>query len=230
MSIAKKHNIWVIEDNAQSLGSDFIDSKGNKLKTGTIGHIGCNSFFPSKNLGCFGDGGAVCTNDNSLAEKIRMIANHGQKIKYHHSIIGCNSRLDTIQAAVLNVKLKYLDRYIELRKQVASQYYSLLSECSNMELPFQAAYSNHSFNQFTLKVKNLKRDTLRNYLNELGIPTMIYYPIPLNKQEAFKTLMPENLQLPSSNELCESVLSIPIHTELTNEEIEYISGKIKQFE
>ena len=214
MELAQKHGLFVIEDNAQALGAEYTFSNGKSQKTGTIGHIGCNSFFPTKNLGCFGDGGAITTNDTALAEKCRMIAAHGQKKKYYHEIIGCNSRLDTLQAAVLNVKLRYLDEYIAARRKAAAYYSSRLRE-NGFTLPQKATYARHAFNQFTLTVHDGKRDALQAFLKEKGIPSIIYYPLPLYRQPAFESFVPKGFQLPNTEMLCNSVLSIPMHTELT---------------
>jgi dTDP-4-amino-4,6-dideoxygalactose transaminase len=228
MELAGKHGLYVIEDNAQSLGAECRYNHGNR-KAGTIGHIGTYSFFPTKNLGCFGDGGALSTNDAGIAEKIRMIASHGQRKKYFHEIIGCNSRLDTLQAAVLDVKLKYLNVYIASRQKAAALYDRLLEGLEGIGLPFRAQYGNHTFNQYTLKVQNGKRDQLQKFLKEKGVPSVIYYPLPLCKQPAFESWVPENFTLPVTEELCGSVLSIPMHTELTPE-IQYtISECIKSF-
>ena len=229
MQIAQKHRLWIIEDNAQSLGAEYTFSDGNTKQTGTIGHIGCTSFFPTKNLGCFGDGGALFTNDDELAEKIRMIANHGQKIKYHHSIVGCNSRLDTIQAAILNIKLDHLHEHLKARQKASSFYDEALENWEIGNIPFRLDKNNHTFNQYTLTVKDGKRDELKTFLAGKGIPTMIYYPIPLYKQDAFKTYVPENFNLPNTEQLCRSVLSIPIHTEMTKDILSRITDAMKSF-
>jgi dTDP-4-amino-4,6-dideoxygalactose transaminase len=223
MKLAEEHHLSVIEDNAQSLGADYTFADGHSQKTGTIGHIGCTSFFPTKNLGCMGDGGAVMTNDPDLATKIRMIASHGQKKKYYHEIVGCNSRLDTIQAAILNVKLPYLGQYIEARKCAAACYTNKLREIRFGTLPGSLPASPSSWNQYTLKIKDGLRDSLKEYLSQNGIPSMIYYPLPLYKQNAFSTYVPAGFSLPVTEELCKSVLSLPLHTEMTNSGIEYIA-------
>jgi dTDP-4-amino-4,6-dideoxygalactose transaminase len=229
MKLAKKHHLFVIEDNAQSLGATYIFSDGTTRMAGTIGHIGCTSFFPTKNLGCMGDGGALMTNDSILAEKIRMIANHGQQKKYHHKLVGCNSRLDTIQAAVLNVKLPYLDSYLQARKSVANFYLDRLKTCEFITLPGSLTMAPSTYNQFTLKVKNGLRDGLHEYLSSKGIPSMIYYPMPLYQQEAFCNYVPSGFSLPATENLCKSVLSLPIHTEMTEEQLEYITDTILRF-
>tara|TARA_B100001094_G_C18108831_1_gene759941 strand:- start:203 stop:1330 length:1128 start_codon:yes stop_codon:yes gene_type:complete len=225
--LSDKYNLFVIEDNAQSLGADFIFKDGKRQKLGTIGHIGCTSFFPSKNLGCFGDGGAIMTNNKELAVKLKTISNHGQSKKYHHDIIGCNSRLDSIQAAVLNVKLKYLDLYNQKRNKSAIFYNNQLKKIKEISIPNEVNYSTHVYHQYTLKIKQGKRDMLKLYLNEKNIQTMIYYPIPLHKQRAFK--FGNNFSLPISEKLCKEVISLPMHTELDNSSQEYIIKSIKSF-
>lgn len=229
LSLADKYSLFVIEDNAQSLGADFIFKDGKRQKLGTIGHIGCTSFFPSKNLGCYGDGGAIMTNNEELAEKLKTITNHGQSKKYHHDIIGCNSRLDSIQAAVLNVKLKYLDFYNQKRYKSAIFYNKELKKIKEIDIPNRVNYSTHVYHQYTLKVKHGKRDMLKLYLNEKNIQTMIYYPIPIHKQRAFKFYVGNNISLPISEKLCEEVISLPMHTELDDSLQEYIIKSIKSF-
>jgi len=229
LEIAKEHNLFVIEDNAQAVGATYRFSNGIEMKTGTMGHIGTTSFFPSKNLGCFGDGGALMTRDSFLASKIQMIANHGQIKKYHHEVTGVNSRLDTIQAAVLDIKLKYLGEYIASRNTMASFYDDAFSGMQELEVPLRASYSDHVFHQYTLKVKNGQRDNLKAYLGDLGIPTMVYYPIPLYMQNAFKKYVPLGFRLSITEELCQSVLSLPIHTEGNYDEMRYISDSVKGF-
>lgn len=229
MQLAQQHNLFIIEDNAQALGAEYTFSDRTSYKTGAIGHIGCNSFFPTKNLGCFGDGGAITTNDAALAEKCRMIATHGQKKKYHHSVIGCNSRLDTLQAAVLNVKLKYLDDFLSNRIKAAEYYYASLSGIKGIILPPKTKYAKHTFNQFTLKIENGKRDELQAYLKKNGIPSIIYYPLPLYKQEAFANYWKNDKGLENTETLCNSVLSIPMHTELNTEIQDRIIKSIRNF-
>lgn len=231
MEIAAKHNLYVVEDNAQAIGAQWrgvLDGVENP-KSGTIGDIGCTSFFPSKNLGCFGDGGAMFTNDASLAERLHCIANHGQKVKYHHSIIGCNSRLDTLQAAVLDVKLKYLDGYISSRQSAADYYLQELADVEGIELPVTADYTTHVYHQFTLKVRDGKRDSLKEFLAKRDIPSMIYYPLPLHHQEAYKDMAVIVGGLENSVELSGRVLSLPMHTELTEDQLHYICKAIKAF-
>ncbi len=240
MEIARKHNLYVVEDNAQAIGARWkweINGVENP-QSGTIGDIGCTSFFPSKNLGCFGDGGAMFTNNADLAEKLYCIANHGQKVKYHHSMIGCNSRLDTLQAAVLDVKLKYLDEYIASRQSAAEYYINELSAVEGIELPVTADYTTHVYHQFTIKVADGKRDALKDFLAKREIPSMIYYPLPLQRQEAFipiakvaggaAALEGEN-KLEVATKLSRRVLSLPMHTELSEEQLHYICKGIKAF-
>lgn len=229
VEFAKKHNLFVIEDNAQAIGSDYTFSDGTVRKTGTIGDIGCTSFFPSKNLGCYGDGGALMTNDDELALKIRMIANHGQEKKYHHKVLGCNSRLDTLQAAVLKVKLKHLDEYSAARNKMADYYDENLAGISEIQTPKRAENSNHVFHQYTLRIKNGKRDELQKYLAEKNIPSMVYYPLPLYKQEAFLQYVKEGFSLPVTEQLCAEVISLPVHTEFDEEVLNVIVTEIKNF-
>lgn len=229
LAFAQKHNLFIIEDTAQAIGSDYTFSNGTIRKSGTIGHIGCTSFFPSKNLGCYGDGGALMTNDDELALKIRMIANHGQEKKYHHKVLGCNSRLDTIQAAILKVKLKYLDEYSTARNKMADYYDENLANISGLQIPHRASNSTHVFHQYTLRVKNGKRDELQKYLAEKNIPSMIYYPLPLYKQEAFFQYVKNGFRLPVTERLCSEVISLPIHTEYDEKVLNLIITEIKNF-
>ena len=219
----------MIEDNAQAIGSVYTFSDGTKKHTGTIGNIGCTSFFPSKNLGCYGDGGAIFTDDDDLAEKLRMIANHGQKVKYHHSVIGCNSRLDTIQAVVLKAKLPHLDEYCSARKKAADYYSANLKSVEGIVVPEEIPNSTHVYHQYTLQILDGKRDALKEFLASKGIPAMIYYPLPLQKQEAFKNITRAAESLEISQKLADSVLSLPIHTELTHEEQDIIINAVKEF-
>lgn len=229
LSIARKHHIHVIEDVAQALGAVYTFSDGRKLRAGTMGTIGCTSFFPSKNLGCFGDGGAIFTQTNELAEKIKMIANHGQKIKYHHDIIGVNSRLDTLQAAILNVKLKYLNEYEKRRNKVAQFYDRELSSLNFFEIPYRASNSTHVFHQYTLKTKGINRDHFKTYLESKGIPTMIYYPVPLHLQKAYERPEYPIGSFKITEELSRTVISLPIHTEMNEEQLSYICSTIKEY-
>ena len=229
MILAQKHKLFVIEDNAQAIGADYTFSDGRVAKTGTIGHIGSTSFFPSKNLGCYGDGGALMTNDDELAKKMRMISNHGQEIKYYHKVLGCNSRLDTIQAAILNVKLNHLDNYSKSRNQMASFYDQAFASIENLQVPERQEGSTHVFHQYTLKVKNGKRNEMQKYLAENGIPSMIYYPLPLYKQEAFQQFVSADFKLDTTEQLCDEVLSLPIHTEMNINHMNLICNTIKSF-
>ncbi len=228
MELAKKHGFYVIEDNAQAIGSDYIYKNGERAKSGTVGHIGCTSFYPSKNLGAYGDGGAVYTDDPDLGEKIRMAANHGQAKKYIHDIIGCNSRLDSIQAAILDVKLKHLDAYCSARQEVADRYDLAFVDIPQLQVPKRMPYSTHVFHQYTLKVKDGRRDELKKHLSSKDIPSMIYYPIPLYEQKAFRPFT-DVKSLPVTEQLCKEVISLPIHTEMTVEQIEYITGTVRDF-
>ena len=229
IEIAKMHGLYIIEDSAQAIGSEFTFSNKEKKKAGTIGNIGCTSFFPSKNLGCYGDGGAIFTDDDFLAQKIKMIANHGQNKKYYHKYIGVNSRLDTIQAAILDIKLKFLDDYNKSRQQAALIYSENLKDVPEILTPYLSNYSTHVFHQYTIIIKNGKRDELQNFLAEKSIPANVYYPLPLNEQEAFKNISKTSEDLTNTRELCNSVLSLPMHTELTKEELTYITNTIKSF-
>ncbi len=229
MRFAEKYGLYVVEDNAQAIGAVYTFSDGTKKHTGTMGHIGCTSFFPSKNLGCYGDGGAIFTNDDMLAERLRMIANHGQQVKYHHKVIGCNSRLDTIQAVVLDAKLKHLDEYCRARYGAAQYYSSHLKEVAGIVVPEELPASTHVYHQYTLKVLNGKRDVLKQYLADAGIPSMIYYPLPLQKQKAFQYITRAAESLDVAERLAGSVLSLPIHTELTTTEQDLVIARIKDF-
>lgn len=229
MKIAKEFNLFVIEDTAQAIGAEYIFSNGQKKQAGTIGDIGCTSFFPSKNLGCYGDGGALYTLNKELADKIKMISNHGQVIKYVHKYIGVNSRLDSVQAAVLNIKLKQLNNYSTERRNAAYRYDQLLQDIIQIEIPKRELNSTHVFHQYTIKINNGERDELKKYLENAGIPAMIYYPIPLNEQEAFDKIGYVSGDLKNTYYLCKSVLSLPMHTELTEIEQIHISKIIHSF-
>ena len=229
LSIAKKHKIHIIEDVAQALGAVYTFSDGRKLRAGTMGTIGCTSFFPSKNLGCFGDGGALFAQDISLSEKIKMIANHGQKVKYHHDVIGVNSRLDTLQAAILNVKLKYLDEYETRRNEVATSYDRELSSLDFVEIPYRNINSTHVFHQYTLKTRGIDRDHFKNYLEGKGIPSMIYYPVPLHLQKAYEQPEYPEGSFKITEELSRTVISLPIHTEMNEVQLSYICNTIKKY-
>jgi len=226
MELAAKHNLFVIEDNAQAIGSDYHSASGKVSKVGTIGHIGSTSFFPSKNLGCFGDGGALFTNDPDLAMKLKMVANHGQRVKYNHEVIGCNSRLDTIQAAVLLVKLPLLDSYIDARRAVADHYDRVLGASEKIVIPFRDPKSKHVFHQYTVQLEGADRDGLQQYLAGHGIPSMIYYPAPAHKQGMFDSFGLGDLDLPVTEALTKKVISFPIHTEMDEEQLSYICEHI----
>ncbi|MEA3317857.1 MAG: DegT/DnrJ/EryC1/StrS family aminotransferase, partial [Bacteroidota bacterium] len=229
MEIAERNNLYVIEDAAQAIGADYKSEKYN-CKAGCIGNIGCTSFFPSKNLGCYGDGGAIYTNDDTLAEKLRMIVNHGSKIKYYHDSVGVNSRLDTIQAAILNVKLKYLDKYNNARRSAADYYDKNLTEIEEIKIPKRNPDSTHTFHQYTLQINNEEnRNALKEYLNDNEIPAMIYYPVPMHLQNAYKDTRYKDGDFPVTEKLCKTVLSLPMHTELDNNQQNVIINAIKEF-
>lgn len=229
LEIAKTNNIFIVEDTAQAIGSEYTFKDGSIKHAGTIGDIGTTSFFPSKNLGCYGDGGAIFTNNDELAVRIKMMANHGQSKKYQHDVIGVNSRLDTLQATILDIKLKYLNQYTTARNAVADYYDKHLSELNEVIIPFRTSNSTHVFHQYTIKVKNHKRDELKSFLQEKGIPTMIYYPFPLHFQKAYQSNRFPAGSLPVSENLCEEVLSLPMHTELTENIQSIIVNSIKEF-
>ncbi|MBK7932410.1 MAG: DegT/DnrJ/EryC1/StrS family aminotransferase [Acidobacteria bacterium] len=229
MAVAAKHGIPVIEDNAQAIGADYIFADGRRAKTGTVGDIGCTSFFPSKNLGCYGDGGAIFTNDGDLAEKMRIVANHGQTRRYYHDRVGVNSRLDSIQAAVLNVKLPHLDEYCDARRAVAERYDAAFADIDGVKTPAREPRSTHVFHQYTLRIADGRRDELNAFLAARDIPSMIYYPVPLYKQEAFKETADPNFTLPATERLCEQVLSLPIHTEMDRDTQDQIIAGVQEF-
>ena len=225
IKLAEKYKLKIIEDNAQAIGCKYTFPNEKNKFTGTLGHIGTTSFYPSKNLGCYGDGGAIFTNDNDLADRIRMIVNHGEKIKYHHEIIGCNSRLDSIQAEILNIKLKYLDEYNANRKLMAKNYNLAFADIEELKLPTVITNSDHVYHQYTLRVLNGKRDDFKSYLRDLGIPTMIYYPIPIHKQKPYSN----NQVLKNTEKLADEAISLPIHTELESSNQDYIIDKITKY-
>lgn len=229
LSLCQAKGIAVVEDTAQAIGAKYIFADGKKVSAGAMGDFGTTSFFPSKNLGCYGDGGAVYTNNSDLARKARMVANHGQDKKYIHDVIGINSRLDTIQAAILGEKLKYLDTYIGNRQKVASFYDRELGGIDAIEIPFRTNNSTHVFHQYTLKVPAHLRDNFKEYLSKKEIPSMVYYPIPLNRQKAFQNLGRTIGDLTVTEELCKQVISLPMHTELTDTELQYITKTIKTY-
>lgn len=229
MAIAEEYNLYVIEDNAQAIGAQITFSNGRTHKTGTIGHIGCTSFFPSKNLGGYGDGGAIMTKDAVLADKIRMIANHGQSKRYYHDIVGCNSRLDSIQAAVLNIKLKHLDAYNEARRAAAVFYNQAFANNPKITTPTTIAGNTHVFHQYTLILQDADRDGLVEYLSSQGIPAMIYYPVPAHRQKMFSFLDLPEVDLPVTDWLTERVVSLPIHTELDQEQLDHITHHVNTY-
>ena len=230
MALAKKHDLYVIEDSAQAIGSEYTFSDGRTVKAGSIGHIGCTSFFPSKNLGCFGDGGALFTNDDHFAAMITKVVNHGMEVRYYHDLIGVNSRLDTIQAAVLDVKLKHLDDYNKARNEAADYYDKAFKNVKGLQIPKRADQSTHVFHQYTLKLDNgLDHFEMQNFLKESGIPGMIYYPVPLHMQKAYLDPRYKEGDFPVTESLCASVISLPMHTEHSEETLKYITDKVIEF-
>ena len=230
MEIAREHNLYVIEDNAQAIGANFHSKDGNTLKAGVIGDVASTSFFPSKNLGCFGDGGAIFTNDDDLAHMIRGIVNHGMYERYHHDVVGVNSRLDSFQAAVLRAKLPHLNEYNAARQASAAKYDAAFKGQENILTPFRAGEPDtHVFHQYTLKITNGKRDELVKHLNEKGIPCGVYYPIPLHSQKAYKSSRYNEADFPVTNKLIKEVISLPMHTELTDDQIQHISQTVIEF-
>jgi dTDP-4-amino-4,6-dideoxygalactose transaminase len=228
ISIAQKHNIAVVEDCAQAMGAQY-QYNNQTAHAGTIGDMGCTSFFPSKNLGCFGDGGAIITNNDSHARMCRSIANHGMEVRYYHDHVGINSRLDTIQAAILSVKLKYLNEYNYARQQAAAYYDKAFETCDKFRTPVRNPKSTHIFHQYTLVTKNIDREELKNHLQNEGIPAMIYYPVPLHLQKAYQYLGYKTNNFPVTEQLCKSVISLPMHTELTQEQLEFITKSVLEF-
>ncbi|NOT37413.1 MAG: DegT/DnrJ/EryC1/StrS family aminotransferase [Saprospiraceae bacterium] len=229
MKVANQHNLYLVEDNAQAIGSDYYFKNGKTQKAGTISDIGCTSFFPSKNLGCYGDGGAMFTNDEELGKKITMIANHGQSVQYYHDVVGVNSRLDTIQASVLDIKLKHLDEYAVSRRSAADYYDNAFKDHQHIITPFRNKHSSHVFHQYTLRITNGQRDALKEFLSLNQIPCAIYYPLPLYKQKAFAPFCEEVNYLPVTDQLCKEVISLPIHTELSPESQNIIIDKVLSF-
>jgi len=229
LAIAKEHHLYVIEDACQSIGSVYTFSDGRKVQSGCMGDIGCTSFFPSKNLGCFGDGGAIFTNNDELAADMRAIANHGMVVRYHHDMIGVNSRLDSIQAAVLEVKLKHLDEYCANRLLAAEFYDAAFANCDKLISPARTEKSTHVFHQYTLKLNGVNRQEMQKFLAEKGIPAMVYYPVPLHLQKAYQNPRYKAGDFPVAEKLCECVLSLPMHTELSVEQLEYITENVLEF-
>lgn len=228
MDLANRHGIYVVEDNAQAIGCDYTFADGKIAKAGTIGHMGTTSFFPAKNLGCYGDGGAMFTNDDILAAKLKKIANHGSNKRYYHEIVGCNSRLDTIQAAVLNIKLKHLDAYAKARNEVAAYYNSAFAGNPKIITPRPAPYTTHVFHQYTLVLEGVDRFGLQQHLAQKQIPAMVYYPVPGHRQEMFQQFNVA-YDLPVTDYLTERVISLPIHTEMDEEQLKYITRSVLEY-
>lgn len=229
LAIAQKHHLFVIEDVAQAIGAKYTSGNGQVHNAGNIGNIGCTSFFPSKNLGCFGDGGALFTNDDALAERIATLANHGMKVRYYHDMIGINSRLDSLQAAILRVKLRYLDGYILARQKAADYYDQAFASCPGIIVPGRSSRSTHVFHQYTLQVPALRRNALQEFLAKAGIPSMIYYPVALHNQKAFEPFGNKQRSFPVTDKLCQTVISLPMHTELDEEQLAFITSKVLEF-
>ncbi|HSW68087.1 MAG TPA: DegT/DnrJ/EryC1/StrS family aminotransferase, partial [Bacteroidales bacterium] len=229
MAIARKYNLSVIEDNCQAIGADYLFKNGTRKKAGTIAHIGCTSFFPSKNLGCYGDGGAIFTNDDDLARKLRSIVNHGMTVRYYHDDIGVNSRLDSLQAAILKIKLRLLDEYATARNRAAEYYDKAFSNIPHLKTPVRVPYSTHVFHQYTLQLSGADRAGLLTHLSAKGIPAMIYYPVPIHLQKAFEPYGFKTGSLPVTEDLSEKVFSLPMHTELNDEQLNFITGSVIEF-
>jgi dTDP-4-amino-4,6-dideoxygalactose transaminase len=229
MKIASERKLFVIEDNAQAIGSDYYYKNGSKKKTGAIGTISCTSFFPSKNLGCYGDGGAIMTNDDVLAQQLKMVANHGQSKRYYHDVVGCNSRLDTIQAAILQIKLKHLDQYIDARRKVADAYDAAFRGNPKIATPFRADYCKHVFHQYTMVLEGVDRNGLNEFLAGKNIPSMIYYPVPAHRQKMFASFGSADTHLPVTDWLTERVISLPIHTEMEEDQLKLITSSVLEY-
>ena len=229
MDIAREHNLYVIEDTAQAIGSEFTHKDGSKAMAGTIGDVGCTSFFPSKNLGCYGDGGAIFTDNDELAAQIRKVANHGQSKRYYHDEVGVNSRLDSIQAAILRRKLPHLDTYNTNRRSAADFYDGVFGDHPKLKIPAREANSTHVFHQYTLQLQDVERDELIQFLNDKGIPAMIYYPVALHMQEAYKDERYGEGDFPVTERLVKSVISLPMHSELSQEQLDYISSAVVEY-
>ena len=229
MAIANEHNLFVIEDNAQAIGATYTFKNGKKLKAGAIGHIGCTSFFPSKNLGAYGDGGAIFTNDDKLAEQMRAVVNHGMKVRYYHDYVGINSRLDSIQAAILKVKLPHLDDFAKARNYAANYYNSAFSNCDKITTPITSNFTDHVFHQYTLVLNNVDRDGLQKHLSDKGISNAVYYPVPLHQQKAYLDVRYTDGSFPIAEKLAANVLSLPIHTELNDEQLKFITDAVLEF-
>jgi dTDP-4-amino-4,6-dideoxygalactose transaminase len=229
MEIAAKHNLYVIEDNAQAIGADYRSKDGSVKKAGTIGHIGCTSFFPSKNLGCYGDGGAIFTNDDALAAQMRVVVNHGMVVRYYHDYVGVNSRLDSIQAAILDIKLKHLDEYAEARLFAANFYNNAFAACSKLIAPITSDFTTHVFHQYTLVTEGVDRQKLMDHLQSKGISSAIYYPVPLHEQKAYLDPRYKSGDFPVTEELCRTVFSLPIHTEFDVQTLQFVVDSVLEF-
>ena len=229
MNIAKSRDLFVIEDNAQSIGARCTTSDDSRQMSGTIGHIGCTSFYPAKNLGCYGDGGAMFSRDDKMAHQLRMVANHGMEKRYYHDIIGVNSRLDSIQAAILNVKLPHLEKWNQLRRAAADKYDAQLCKISSILTPMRVAWSDHVFHQYTIRVTDGRRDELQKYLADQQIPSMIYYPVPMHEQAAFNKLVRRRVPLTNTEKISKEVLSLPMHPDLQDDQISYICEHVGKF-
>lgn len=229
MEIADKRNLFVIEDNAQAIGAVYTSKDGSTRKAGAIGHIGCTSFFPSKNLGCYGDGGAIFTNDDALADKLRIVVNHGMKVRYYHDVVGVNSRLDSIQAAVLDIKLKRLDAYAEARQYAANFYNKAFEACEKLKTPTTADFTTHVFHQYTLVTNNIDRQGLMDHLQSKGIASAIYYPVPLHLQKAYLDPRYKDGDFPVTEHLSKNVISLPMHTEFDDETLEYVTSSVLEY-
>jgi len=229
MEIAQAHNLFVIEDNAQAIGADYTFKNGEVKKAGTIGNVGCTSFFPSKNLGAYGDGGAIFTNDDVLAEQMRAVVNHGMKVRYYHDYVGVNSRLDSIQAAVLKVKLPHLDDFAKARNYAANYYNNAFAACKKITTPVTASFTTHVFHQYTLMLNDVDRDGLQKHLSDKGIANAVYYPVPLHQQKAYRDERYKDGDFPVAEKLAQGVISLPMHTELNDEHLKYITDAVLEF-
>lgn len=229
LAIAKAHNLYVIEDNAQAIGADYRFKDGSTKKSGTMGNVGCTSFFPSKNLGAFGDGGAIFTNDDDLADQLKVIVNHGMKVRYYHDYVGVNSRLDSMQAAILNVKLPHLDKFSEARNFAANYYNKAFAASAKLITPQTADFTNHVFHQYTLQLVDVDRDGLQKHLSDKGIANAVYYPVPLHLQKAYKDARYQDGDFPVTEQLAKTVLSLPMHTEFTEEQLKYVCDAVLEF-
>lgn len=229
MEVAREHGLYVIEDNAQAIGADYKFRNGQRKKAGTIGNMGCTSFFPAKNLGCYGDGGAVFTDDDELAQRLRVIVNHGMEVRYYHDSVGVNSRLDSIQAAILRIKLNYLDDYARARQRAAGFYDEAFKDQGGLSIPVRSKNSTHVFHQYTLKTHGIDRFALQSYLMEKQIPAMVYYPVPMHMQKAYIDPRYKEGDFPVTEDLSKRVISLPMHTELDSDQLEYIAFTVNDF-